>query len=68
MSDMSDAHISSCLDYLSRELDLLLTHLVVEKGLMSQSQVEEYGWVSILLYLGDQRNFIFPFKELKGTT
>lgn len=56
MSDMSDAHISSCLNYLSRELDPLLTRLVVEKGLMSQSQVEEYGWTAILWYLDDQRN------------
>lgn len=56
MSDMSDAHISSCLNYLSRELDPLLTRLVVEKGLMSQSQVKEYGWTAILWYLDDQRN------------
>lgn len=56
MSDMSDAHISSCLNYLSRELDPLLTRLVVEKGLMSQSQVQEYGWTAILWYLDDQRN------------
>ncbi|WP_455116481.1 DUF3320 domain-containing protein [Rothia mucilaginosa] len=56
MSDMSDAHISSCLNYLSRELDPLLTRLVVEKGLMSQLQVKEYGWTAILWYLDDQRN------------
>lgn len=56
MSDMSDAHISSCLNYLSRELDPLLTRLVVDKGLMSQSQVKEYGWTAILWYLDDQRN------------
>lgn len=56
MSDMSDAHISSCLNYLSRELDPLLTRLVVEKDLMSQSQVKEYGWTAILWYLDDQRN------------
>lgn len=53
--EKANAYTLSCLEYLGRELDSLLTRLVVEKGVMSQSQVEEYGWVSILLYLDDQR-------------
>lgn len=53
--EKANAYTFSCLEYLGRELDPLLTRLVVEKGVMSQSQVEEYGWVSILLYLDDQR-------------
>lgn len=52
---MVDSYISSCLNYLSCELDPLLARLVEEKGLMSRSQVEEYGWTAVLWYLDDQR-------------
>lgn len=48
---MVDSYISSCLN----ELDPLLARLVEEKGLMSRSQVEEYGWTAVLWYLDDQR-------------
>ena len=48
---MVESYISSCLN----ELDPLLARLVEEKGLMSRSQVEEYGWTAVLWYLDDQR-------------
>lgn len=50
---MVNAHISSCLYYLSRELDPLLTQLLAQKDFMPQQVLNEYGW-SIILKIHDE--------------
>ena len=46
--EKANAHISSCLYYLSRELDPLLTKLLAQKEFMPQKVLEERGWTIIL--------------------
>ena len=46
--EKANAHISSCLYYLSRELDPLLTKLLAQKEFMPQKVLEEHGWTIIL--------------------
>lgn len=46
--EKANAHISSCLYYLSRELDPLLTELLAQKEFMPQKVLEERGWTIIL--------------------
>ena len=50
---MVNAHISSCLYYLSRELDPLLTQLLAQKDFMPRQVLNEYGW-SIILKIHDE--------------
>lgn len=46
--EKANAHISSCLYYLSRELDPLLTKLLAQKDFMRQDVLEAHGWTIIL--------------------
>ena len=54
--EKANAHISSCLYYLSRELDPLLTKLLAQKEFMPQKVLEERGWTIILKIHDENRD------------
>lgn len=54
--EKANAHISSCLYYLSRELDPLLTELLAQKEFMPQKVLEERGWTIILKIHDENRD------------
>lgn len=54
--EKANAHISSCLYYLSRELDPLLTGLLAQKEFMPQKVLEERGWTIILKIHDENRD------------
>lgn len=54
--EKANAHISSCLYYLSRELDPLLTKLLAQKEFMPQKILEERGWTIILKIHDENRD------------
>lgn len=54
--EKANAHISSCLYYLSRELDPLLTKLLAQKEFMPQNVLEERGWTIILKIHDENRD------------
>ena len=54
--EKANAHISSCLYYLSRELDPLLTGLLAQKEFMPQKVLEEHGWTIILKIHDENRD------------
>ena len=54
--EKANTHISSCLYYLSRELDPLLTELLAQKEFMPQKVLEERGWTIILKIHDENRD------------
>lgn len=54
--EKANAHISSCLYYLSRELNPLLTKLLAQKDFMRQDVLEAHGWTIILKIHDENRN------------
>ena len=54
--EKANAHISSCLYYLSRELDPLLTALLAQKEFMPQKVLEERSWTIILKIHDENRD------------
>lgn len=54
--EKANAHISSCLYYLSRELDPLLTQLLAQKDFMPQKVLDQHGWTIILKIHDENRD------------